>query len=443
MSLRLFESLATTDALADVFSDASLLASMLRFEVALARVEARTGVIPVSAAGAIAGAAVPEAFDAAAIASRARASGTIVIPFVEMLTARVRAVDAAAATFVHWGATSQDVSDTAIVLCLSRALPILLDDHQRLASALRRLSEQHAGTAMLGRTLLQPAPPITFGLKVGGWFGAVSRGIARMMAAFSEACVLQFGGASGTLAALDAHGLTVASALARELELPEPDAPWHTHRDRLASLVAACGIYTGTLGKIARDVALLMQQEVAEAAETGGGSSTMPHKRNPAGCAVALAAATRLPGLVSSFLSGMAQEHERSVGGWHAEAATVGAAVQATGASLAAMADVVGKLSVDPDRMRANIMATRGLVFAERAMMLLAPTLGRDAARRVIDEAMDAMRRDGRSFAEALAANADVAAALDPGDLASLGTPEAYLGAAEPLRRRLIGVERK
>ena len=225
--------------------------------------------------------------------------------------------------FVHWGTTSQDLSDTALVLCLAAAARILEADHARLARALRRLSETHKATVMLARTLLQPAPPITFGLKAAGWLAAASRGQARLKAAFREACVVQFGGASGTLAALGAAGPDVAKALAAELELPLPDAPWHAHRDRLAHLVGACGVYAGTLGKIARDISLLMQHEVGEASEPGGGSSSMPHKRNPAGCAIVLAAANRLPGLVSAFLSGMVQEHERGLGGWHAESSTI------------------------------------------------------------------------------------------------------------------------
>lgn len=438
MSLRLFESLATTEALAEAFSDAALLASMLRFEVALARAEARAGVITESAANAIAAAAVPDAFDPAAIARDARASGTLTIPLVEMLTARVRASDPAAATFVHWGATSQDVTDTALVLCLRRAFQILAADHHRLTRALRRLSDQHARTVMLARTLLQPAPPTTFGLKAAGWFGAVSRGYASLTTAFNAGCVLQFGGASGTLAVLGPHGLTVADDLARELELPNPDAPWHAHRDRLAALATACGVYTGSIGKIARDVSLLMQHEVAEAAEPGGKSSAMPHKRNPAGCAVALAAATRVPGLVSAFLSGMPQEHERGVGGWHAEATTIAALVQATGAALAAMAHVMETLRVDPDRMRANIAATRGVVFAERALMLLAPALGREAANLIITNVLERTREDGRDFVETLAATPEVTAVLQPADLSSLGSPEAYVGAAEQLRQRLL-----
>jgi 3-carboxy-cis,cis-muconate cycloisomerase len=441
MGLRLFDSLASTEPLADLFSDAAMLAAMLRFEASLARVEARLGQIPASAAAAIERAADPAAFDSSAIARAARSSGTITQPLVEMLRARVRETDPDASTFVHWGATSQDVSDTALMLCLARAADVLASDHERLASSLKRLSDDHAATVMLARTLMQPAPPITFGLKAAGWYGAVSRSGARLTAAFRDACVLQFGGASGTLAFLGAQGPAVAEALARELDLRLPDAPWHSQRDRLATFVSSCGVYVGSLGKIARDVSLLMQFEVAEAAEPGGGSSTMPHKRNPAGCAVALAAATRVPGLVASFLSGITQEHERGVGNWHAEATTIVSVVQSAGAALAAVAGVIETLRVDAVRMRANIAATGGLVFAERVMMLLAPKIGREAAGRHIKEAMQAADRDRQSFVTALAAIPEVSAALSATELISLESPEAYLGSAEEFRQRLLNDE--
>ena len=288
--------LATTDALDAVFSDTSIVQAMLDVEAALARAEAKAGVIPKDAAEAIGRAATARDFDAATLVREARASGTIAVPLVAVLTERVRAFNVDAARFVHWGATSQDIVDTALVLLINRASASLAADHARLSSALRTVSDRHAGDVMLGRTLLQPAPPTTFGLKAAGWLAGASRGWSRFKHARHEACVLQFGGASGTLAALGDRGLVVADALARELGLPAPDAPWHAYRDRLAALVAACGIYTGVLGKMARDVSLLMQSEVGEAAEPGGGSSTMPHKQNPVGCAIALAAATRMPG---------------------------------------------------------------------------------------------------------------------------------------------------
>jgi 3-carboxy-cis,cis-muconate cycloisomerase len=440
MSQRLLESLATTEPLAETFSDGALLGAMLRFEVALARAEARNGVIPASAADAIARAAVPDAFDPAAIARDARKSGTVAMPVVQRLLERVGAIDSVAATYVHWGATSQDVTDTALVLCLSRAQGILAADHQRLTAALRTLSDKYGTAPMLGRTLMQPAPPVTFGLKAAGWFAAVSRSGALMTSAFRSACVLQFGGASGTLAALGSHGRAVSEDLARELGLPNPGAPWHAHRDRLASLIAACGAYTGTLGKIARDITLLMQHEVGEAAEPGGGSSTMPHKSNPAGCAIALAAATRVPGLVAAFLSGMVQEHERGVGGHHAEAATTAAIVQGTGAALAAIADAIDGLSVDPARMLQNI-AAGSEVFAERAMMLLAPALGRESARRAVAQALETAQREGLRFVEVLGQDPAVKSAVDATTLAALDKPEEYLGSAEEFRRRLLGAE--
>lgn len=440
MSVRLLESLVTTEPLADVFSDRSVLAAMLQFETALARVEAHAGIIPSDAAETIARAAADASrFDAAAIARNARQSATIAVPLVEALRARVAESDQAAATFVHWGATSQDVVDTALVLCLTRAAAILEQDHARLLESLHKVSDTHARTMMLGRTLLQPASPITFGLKAAGWFSSVSRAGARLMLAFDDARVLQFGGAAGTLAVLTADGPRIAADLARELGLTDPGAPWHAQRDRFATLVTACGVYAGTLGKIARDVALLMQADVSEAAEPGGESSSMPHKRNPAACATALAAANHLPALVAAFLAGMAQEHERAVGGWQAEGWTIAATVQATGSALSSMADAVSGLSIDPERMRANLAATRGVIFAERAMMLLSPALGRDHARRIVDRAVRATRDGHHTFAEALAKDPDAARVIAPASLATFDAPEQYLGAADVFRRRLLG----
>ncbi len=217
--------------------------------------------------------------------------------------------------------------------------------------------------------------------------------------------------------------------------LRAPEAPWHAHRDRLAALVAACGIYTGTLGKIARDVSLLMQDETSEVAEPGGGSSTMPNKRNPAGCAVALAAATRLPGLVAAFLTGMVQEHERAVGGWHAEWPTIAAAIQTTGSALAAMVEVVGGLSVNVDRMRANIESSNGAIFAERVTMLLIPSVGREAATRFVIEALNVSRESGKTFREALLGMPDITRVIPADQLRTIDAPEDYLGVAETAPR--------
>ncbi|HTM24394.1 MAG TPA: lyase family protein [Vicinamibacterales bacterium] len=435
--MALFDAIVTSPDMDEAFSDAAILSAMLRFEAALALAEARARVIPGAAADAIA-AVSPAAFDSEAIARKARASATPAIAFVETLTAAVASAHPSAAAYVHYGATSQDVTDTALVLCLRRAQNAIDALHARIDGALRRLSKAHASSVMLGRTLLQPAPPTTFGLKAAGWLGSLSRSHQGLTEAFARSSVLQFGGASGTLAALHDRGLEVAQYLSRELDLTLPDAPWHAHRDRLAFLVSACGVYAGAIGKAARDIALLMQAEVAEASEPGGTSSTMPHKRNPAGCAVALAAASRLPGLVATFLAGMAQEHERGVGGGQAEWATVATAVVATGSAASALAGVVEGLRVDPERMRQAIAESHGAVFSERAMMRLAPVLGRDVAARLVAGAVAAAAR-GESFASALLADPEAAAALTDHDRATLESPETYLGLAEQFRRRLTG----
>ena len=353
----LIDSLSTTAALSDVFSDGSVLEAMLRVEAALARALARAGLIPALAAESIAEAAQPEQFDAAAIAAASRTSATPIVALVERLTARVAAANPEAAAYVHRGATSQDIVDTTMVLLLGRTRGLLEEDHHRLSRALRDLSERHAATIMSGRTLLQPAVPVTFGLKAAGWCAAVRRNWRRVQASCDEGLILQFGGAAGTLAAFGRDGVRVSEALAAELNLPVPEAPWHTHRDRLAAIASSLAIYTGTLGKIARDVSLLMQAEVAEAAEPGGGSSSMPHKRNPAACAIALAAAARTPGLVASFLFAMVQEHERAAGGWQSEWPTLAAIVQTTGSALGAMTGAIEGLTVDAERMRTNLRA--------------------------------------------------------------------------------------
>ena len=271
--MRLIDSLATTEPLADVFSDRSVLQAMLDFEVALARAEAELKIIPQSAARAISRAARAEDYNAAALARQTLRAGTPGIPLVKALRKRVRQEDAEAADHVHGGATSQDVADTALILLLKKAAVILDADLARLQDALQALVAKHKKTVMVGRTLLQSAPPITFGLKAAGWLGAIRRGRARLKDAISEALVLQFGGASGTLAALGHRGIEVGESVARQLEVTFPDAPWHTHRDRLAAVVCACGILTGSLAKMARDIALLMQSEVAGVAEPGGSSA--------------------------------------------------------------------------------------------------------------------------------------------------------------------------
>ena len=442
MPARLIESLATTEPLAEVFSDQSVLQAMLDFEAALARAEARVGIVPVAAAESITAAAKAGAFDSATLARDTLRGGTPGIPLAKALTEKVRASSPEAARFVHWGATSQDVADTALVLLLQRARPLLQSDLQRLETALAKLSEQHKNAVMLGRTLMQPAPPVTFGLKAAGWLATIHRSRNRLDAAFNESLIVQFGGASGTLASLGAQGTAVVRELASELGLGFVEAPWHTQRDRLANLVCSCGVLVGALGKMARDISLLMQGEVGEAAEAGGqgrgGSSTMPHKRNPVGCSVTLAAAYRAPGLVAAFLSGMVQEHERGVGGWQAEWPTVASVIQTTGLAVASMAEVAEGLTIDATRMRANLEATHGVIFAERAMMLLGAALGRDVAHGLLEEATRRSVAQGKHLADAMAEMPEVAGHIDASVLRELELPEEYLGSAEKFREALL-----
>ena len=441
MSARLIESLATTPALAELFSDESVLRAMLDFEAALARAEARLKIIPKKTAEAITASAKPAHFDVSVLADAAFRAGTPAIPLVKALTDQVRKIDVEAARFVHWGATSQDVADSAISLLLKRAEPILSGDLLRLEKALAALTDKHKDSVMLGRTLLQAAPPVTFGLKAAGWLGSVRRGRRRLEREFRAAAVLQFGGASGTLASLGDQGVSVIEALGAELGLKSSTAPWHTQRDQLATLICACGVLTGSLGKMARDIALLMQNQVGEAAEPGGegrgGSSTMPNKHNPTACSLTLAAAHRVPGLVASFLSAMVQEHERAVGGWQAEWPIVASVVQSTGVAIASMAEAAEGLSVDKERMRANIQSTNGLIFAERAMMLLGSKLGRDVAHKILEAAAKKSVNEKRNLAAVLAEIPDVTAHLGPDELKPLEVPEQYLGSAEAFRRAL------
>ena len=449
MAARLIESLATTEPLAELFSDESVFEAMLDFEAALARAEARTGVIPKTAAGHVSAAARVDVFDIPVLSRATLRAGTPTIPMVKVLTEKVKARNSEAARWVHWGATSQDVADTALVLLLKRAQPIFTADLDRLEKALVSLSERHKKTVMLGRTLLQPAPPVTFGLKAAGWLGAMRRNRRRLDSAFAEALVLQFGGASGTLAALGDKGITVARALAEELELVLPDAPWHTHRDRLANLLCCCGVLTGSLGKFARDISLLMQNEVAEAAEPGGngrgGSSTMPHKRNPIACSLTIAAAQRVPELVATFLSTMVQEHERAVGSWQSEWPAVASVIQSTGLAASSMAEVAEGLSVDSERMRQNIENTQGLIFAERAMMLLAPKLGRDVAHKHLEDATRRSIAQNKHLSAVLAEMPEVSSHLNRSVLEQMEVPEQYLGSAETFRKALLssGIQRK
>ena len=340
------------------------------------------------------------------------------------------------------GATSQDAIDTGLVLQLRAALTHVCGVLAQLEDALAALAGRHVDTVMVARTWLQQATPTTFGRKAAGWLAALRRTRAGLERALGDASILQFGGASGTLASLGGRGLDVAEALARELGLTLPALPWHAERDRFAALAAACGNVVGVLGKIARDVSLLAQSEIAEAAEPSapgrGGSSTMPQKRNPVACAVALAAAVRAPGLVATMFAAMPQEHERGLGGWHAEWETLPELVRVLSGSAHAMAQAIAGLEVDAARMRANLDATQGFAMAESFKTALAVSLGLGRAHDIVEAASRLARAEGRTLREALDGDPDVHAHVSQEALDRAGDPHNYLGVATEFVHRSI-----
>jgi 3-carboxy-cis,cis-muconate cycloisomerase len=425
-----------------VCDDLACLQHMLDFEAALARAEAAVGVIPASAAGPIAHACKAGAFDLAALAEAATKSGNLAIPLVKALTANVTKADADAARYVHWGATSQDVIDTAAMLTLRAAIDVLLSDIDRAVAGFARLAKQHRGTAMVARTWLQHALPMPFGLKLAEYAAALHRSRTRLQRLRSEALALQFGGAAGTLAALGDKGLRVAEQLAQELELPLPDAPWHTHRDRIAEAASVFAIVAGTCGKIARDVSLMMQTDVAEAFEPSGegrgGSSTMPHKRNPVAAATALAAATMAPNLAATIFAAQVQDHERSAGPWHAEWPTLPMLQLVTSGALAAIVDIAEGLEVDVARMRANLDATHGLIMAESVTMALAEKIGKSEAHHLVEAASKKAIAEKKDLRDVLTKDPKVAAHLDAKKIAELFEPMAYQGSSQALIDRLL-----
>lgn len=425
-----------------VCDDGAFLQHMLDFEAALARSEAAAGIIPPAAADAISKACRAAQFDIASIAEAATRAGNIAIPLVKTLTAHVAKTDAEAARYVHWGATSQDVIDTATVLQLRGASDALLADLDRAVAGFAKQAQQHRQTATVGRTWLQHALPMPFGLKLAEYAAALHRSRSRLKRLRTEALVLQFGGAAGTLAALGDKGLIVAEQLAKELSLPLPDAPWHTHRDRIAEAASVFAILAGTCGKIARDVSLLMQTDVAEAFEPAGegrgGSSTLPHKRNPVAAATALAAATMAPNLTATIFAAQVQDHERSAGPWHSEWPTLPMLMLVTSGALSAIVDIAEGLEVDTARMRANLDSTHGLVMAEAVAMALAEKVGKSDAHHIIETASRKAIETKQHLRDILATDARVAAHIGTDKLKSLFEPISYQGVSQTLIDRLL-----
>ncbi len=428
----LFDAFLSTDAIAEAFGATRLVQGMLDMEAALAEAQAAHGLVPAAAAAAIRQACRAERFDTAALLRDGRRAGSLAIPLVNALTAEVARTDAEAARHVHKGSTSQDVLDTAVVLQTRAAVALLQDGLTPLLATLRTLAHAHAATPVLARTLMQPATVTSFGFKVCGWLEALQRSQAALQARAEQALALQLGGAVGTLSAMGDAGPAVARRMAATLGLRAPAACWHTQRDDWMRLGAEVAILTGSLGKVATDLSLMAQGEVGELAEPSGagrgGSSAMPHKRNPVSAMLALAAAHRAPGQMATLLGCMGQAHERGLGDWQAELAEWPHLFAGAHGALQALADALAGLQVDAARMRRNIDALQGLVFAEAATRVLGEVLGgaqahhlmEQLSRQAVDSGCDLL---GLTQAHVLA-DATLRLAVDPATLRRAFDPD-------------------
>ncbi len=433
-----FGTLYGSDAMRAVFDDRTFLQRMLDVEAALARVQGRMGIIPAEAAAAISAAARVEHLDLGRMAASVANVGYPVVGLVAGLS------EAAGAhgRWTHWGATTQDIMDSATALQVRDGLALVRAELVAVAVALAKQAALHRDTLMAGRTHLQHALPVTFGLKLATWLAPLLAHVERLDQLRPRACVVQFGGAAGTLASLGEDGIGVMEGLAVALGLGVPDAPWHVGRDGLAEAVSFLGLLCGSLSKIATDVILLAQNEVAELTEPyvhgRGQSSTMPQKRNPIASEYILASARAVQALVPLMQGAMAQDHERATGPWQAEPLAIGQAFVLTHGALCHARQIAEGMVVDAARMRANLDLTGGLIVAEAVMMGLAPVLGREEAHHVVKHACDLALAEGIGLAEALARDSAVSARLAAADIARLVDPAGYLGSAGSFVDRVL-----
>ena len=416
--------------------------ALLDVEVALAEALAEVGAIPAASVPPIRAAARAEFYDLDQLSADAVDAGNLLIPLVRQLTRRVAAADQTAAGHVHWGATSQDVIDTALVLQLRAAIGDVLTALDQAATSAADLARRHVATPIAGRTWLQQATPTTFGAKAASWLDGLVRVRQRLALALEAVLAVQLGGATGTLSSLGPRGPAAAAALAARLDLKVPDLPWHTERSRVVDVACALGLTCGALGKVGRDITLLAQTEVGEVAEAAapgrGGSSSMPHKRNPVRSARAVAAAVQAPGLVATMLSAMVQEHERAAGGWQAEWETLPALVDLARDAAQAMAGALAHLVVDERRMRANLDAAGGVARAEGLVAALAPAIGRGEAMAVVERSCRRAVSEGRALHEVAADEPEIRRQLDAGAIASALDPASFTATSRTLVDRAL-----
>ena len=424
-----FGTLYGSDEMRAIFDERALFQNMLDAEAALARVQARLGIIPQTAADAITQAAQVDNLDFGELAKSVQNVGYPVVGVVKGLS---RAAGEAAGKWTHWGATTQDIIDTAIALQVRAGLALLRTDLLATIHALAGQADRHRATVMAGRTHLQHALPITFGLKCAVWLQPLTAHVERLDQLRPRVERVQFGGAAGTLASLGADGIKVLDGLAAELGLAAPPLPWHVSRDGVAEAASLLGLICGSLSKIAFDIILLAQTEVGEVQEPyiagRGGSSTMPQKRNPIASEYIIAAGRAVQALVPMMQGAMVLDQERGTGPWQAEPLGLPQMFVLTHGAVRHARAIAEGMVVDAARMRRNLDATGGLIMAEAVMMGLAPHLGRDEAHHAVKHACDAALQQGIGLAAALAAEPSVSDRLDRAAVEQLTNPANYLG---------------
>jgi len=440
----LFMPSLSTEVMLVTVSDRAWVAAMLEVEAALARVEARVGLIPGRAAEGIVEHCRVDEFDVAQLGKAAVRSANPVIPLVNALRA---AVPKDAAPFVHRGATSQDVLDTAMMLIARRGLDLVIADLGRAAATAAALAERHRSTLMAARTMLQQALPTSFGLKAAGWLNAIVEARSELIRVRRRRLAVQFGGAAGTLAALSDRGLDVVRGLATDLDLPEPVVPWHTARARVVELATVLGIAAGVAGKVALDVVLLAQTEVAEVTERAapgrGASSTLPQKHNPVEAIEILAAVRSINAQVAGLQSAMLAEHERAAGAWQAEWPALAETLRFAGGAVSRLASLLTGLQVDPERMRRNLDQSGGSIMAEHVVMMLGERIDRVMARALVDTAVTTATSTGRTFADVLRQDKTINAHVNENELALALEPGRYLGVSDALIDRALAAYRE
>ena len=441
---QVFGMLFGTDEMRGIFSDRQLVQKMLDVEAALARAQARLGIIPQAAAGAITAAASVDRVDLAELGASTRIVG---YPVIGVTKALGRAAGAEAARYVHWGATTQDILDTAIVLQIRDGLAVIERDIAVTSRALADKAQAHRGTVMAGRTHLQHALPVTFGYKCAVWLAPFLDHLTRLQEVRGRVLTVQFAGAVGTLASLDDQGRAVTEALAHELGLSPPLAPWHVSRERFVETASFLGLVCGSLAKIATDVILLMQSELGEVLEPHqagrGGSSTMPQKRNPIASEYIIAAARGVHALLPLLFTAMAGDHERATGPWQSEQLALPQIFLLTAGALAHGAALAEGMTADAERMRADLDVTQGLIMAEAFMMRLAPKLGRDQAHHSVQQACNRAIAERRMLVDVLAEDGEIRKHLDRAALERLADPSSYLGEAVAVVDRTLALARE